>query len=152
EPCAMWTCVVGYSGTGKTPGLDVSERCLTRIEKDRRARIAELRRAHEGKSEQARTAFKAWKAAVQAAMENKQPSPPMPADADVPPDFVEPRLHTSDATIEKLAVLINARPRGMLMIVDELAGLFLNMARYSNGSDREFWLKSWNGKYHSVER
>jgi hypothetical protein len=40
----------------------------------------------------------------------------------------------------------------MLLICDELAGLFANMSRYSNGSDREFWLESWNGKPHVVER
>jgi hypothetical protein len=40
----------------------------------------------------------------------------------------------------------------MLVICDELAGLFANMSRYSSGSDREFWLESWNGKNHVVER
>ena len=139
-------------GTGKTPGLDVTKRALTKIEQDRRSRIGELRRAHESKAEQARAAFKRWKAAVQEAVEKNQPSPPMPADADVPPDFIEPRLQISNATVEKIAVLLKARPRGMLMIVDELAGLFLNLARYSGGSDREFWLEAWNGKYFVVER
>jgi putative DNA primase/helicase len=33
-----------------------------------------------------------------------------------------------------------------------LAGLFLNMNRYSNGSDREFWLQAWNGGAYVVER
>jgi len=50
-PFSMWTCVIGFSGTGKTPGIDVTKRCLAKIEKDRRARIAELRRAHESKTE-----------------------------------------------------------------------------------------------------
>ena len=40
----------------------------------------------------------------------------------------------------------------MLLIGDELAGLFLNMSRYSNGSDREFWLEAWNGGSYVVER
>jgi hypothetical protein len=151
-PFSMWTCVIGFSGTGKTPGIDVTKRALTKIEKDRRARITELRRAHESKSEQARAVFKAWKTAVQEAIDNNQPSPPMPADADVPPDFIEPRLHVSNATIEKIAVLLKAQPRGMLMIVDELAGLFLNLSRYSGGDDRTFWLEAWNGNYHVVER
>ena len=152
EPFTLWTCVIGFSGTGKTPGIDVTKRCLTKIEQDRRTRIGELRRVHESKAEQARAAFKAWKSAVQEAMEKKQPSPPMPPDADVPPDFVEPRLHISNSTVEKIAVLLTVQPRGMLMIVDELAGLFLNLARYSGGSDREFWLEAWNGKYYVVER
>jgi hypothetical protein len=39
----------------------------------------------------------------------------------------------------------------MLFIGDELAGLFLNMSRYSNGSDREFWLEAWNGGCFTVE-
>jgi Protein of unknown function (DUF3987) len=26
------------------------------------------------------------------------------------------------------------------------------MSRYSNGSDREFWLEAWNGKHFIVER
>jgi hypothetical protein len=61
-------------------------------------------------------------------------------------------LHISNSTVEKIAVLLKVQPRGMLMIVDELAGLFLNLARYSGGSDREFWLEAWNGKYYVVER
>jgi hypothetical protein len=39
-----------------------------------------------------------------------------------------------------------------VMVFDELAGLFSNMARYSNGSDRQFWLTAWNGSDHIVER
>jgi hypothetical protein len=40
----------------------------------------------------------------------------------------------------------------MLMICDELASLFLNLSRYSGGTDREFWLEAWNGKHYVVER
>lgn len=39
-----------------------------------------------------------------------------------------------------------------MLIADELAGLFLNMGRYSDGSDKEFWLEAWNGKHFVVER
>ena len=77
----------------------------------------------------------------------------MPSDADVPDDFVSPRLYVADATIQKLAMLLLARPSGLLLICDELASLFLNMTRYaSGGSDREFWIESWNGKPYPVER
>ena len=40
----------------------------------------------------------------------------------------------------------------MLYIRDELAGLFLNLSRYSGGTDKEFWLEAWNGKPYNVER
>jgi hypothetical protein len=103
----------------------VTKRTLTQIEHDRRTRSNELRRVHESKAEQARAVFKKWKVAVEEAVEKNRPAPPMPAEADAPADFVEPRLHISNATVEKIAVLLKARPRGMLMIVDELAGLFI---------------------------
>ena len=76
----------------------------------------------------------------------------MPPEAEDPGPYVEPRLYVSDTTVEKLAVLIKARPRGALVIVDELAGLFSNMGRYTNGSDREFWLTAWMGDGYVVER
>jgi hypothetical protein len=153
EPMTCWTAMVGASGTSKTPGLDVSKRALAKIEHDRRTKIAELRRKYETEAERAKAKYKAWKEAVAEATENGMPPPPMPSDADVPDGFVEPRLYVADATVQKLAVLLQARPCGILLICDELAGLFLNMTRYANGgSDREFWLESWNGKPYVVER
>ena len=64
------------------------------------------------------------------------------AAAADPGPFVAPRLYVSNVTIERLAVLLQARPQGMLMLSDELAGLFLNMSRYSGGQDNEFWLEA----------
>ena len=37
----------------------------------------------------------------------------------------------------------------MLLLSDELAGLFLNMSRYSGGQDNEFWLEAWNGSAYT---
>ena len=66
--------------------------------------------------------------------------------------FVTSRLYVTNSTIERIAVLLEARPAGLQVIADELPGLFANMNRYSSGSDREFWLEAWNGRSHSVER
>src|SRR5262245_16635764 len=76
----------------------------------------------------------------------------MPAAAADPGPFVAPRLYVSNATIERLAALLQARPQGMLMLSDELAVLFLNMSRYSGGQDNEFWLEAWDGGPYTVER
>jgi hypothetical protein len=80
------------------------------------------------------------------------PAPAKPAGATEPGPFVAPRLCLSDATIERIAVLLEVRPQGMAFVADELARLFLNMNRYSNGQDNEFWLEAWNGKNFVVER
>jgi hypothetical protein len=152
EPFTLWTAVIGFSGSGKTPGLDVSRRALGKIDRDRRTRIDALRREHDSRAERARASFKAWKASVEEAVEKGVPAPPMPGDADMPDDFVAPRLYVSNSTIEKIGVLLKARPRGILMLCDELSGLFLNLSRYSGGTDRPFWLECWNGGHYAVER
>ena len=48
--------------------------------------------------------------------------------------------------------LLTARPQGIIRILDELAGMFTNMQRYSGGQDNEFWLEAWNGNSYSTER
>jgi hypothetical protein len=151
-PMTCWACLVGMSGSGKTPAIDTVKRALSLIENNRRGEIAALQLAHETRVEAARAALKKWKDEVATAIENGQPPPPKPGGAlDVGP-FVAPRLYVNDTTIERLAALIEARPSGMTFIADELARLFLNMQRYSNGSDREFWLEAWDGKSFVVER
>jgi hypothetical protein len=62
------------------------------------------------------------------------------------------RLLVSNATIERLAVLVQARPAGILMLCDELSSLFANLSRSHGGSDRGFWLEAWGGNRHVVER
>jgi hypothetical protein len=152
EPFTVWSAILGFSGTGKTPGLDVTKRALSKIERDRKEKTAELQRKRDSEAERARAAYKKWKGQVQEAVDKGVTAPPMPNDAAVPDEFIVPRLYISNATVEKVAVLLQARPRGMLMMCDELAGLFLNLSRYTGGTDREFWLEAWNGKRYVVER
>ena len=148
----MWVAVIGFSGTGKTPGLDVTRRVLSLIERGRKQKIAELQREHETRAQKAKAARKKWEKAVAEAVEANLPAPPKPADATEPGPFVAPRLSLSDSTIERLAVLLEARTQGLAFVADELARLFLNMKRYSNGQDNEFWLEAWDAKHFVVER
>jgi hypothetical protein len=163
QPMTTWMGVVGFSGTSKTPGIDASKAALSQIVRDRRSKIDDLRRAHAGRVEAAKAARALWKKGVEHAAEGKVVSlneyrntitsePVMPPAAADPGPFVAPRLYVSNVTIERLAVLLQSRPQGMLMLSDELAGLFLNMSRYSGGQDNEFWLEAWNGGAYTVER
>jgi uncharacterized protein DUF3987/bifunctional DNA primase/polymerase-like protein len=152
EPLAMWVAIIGFSGTGKTPGIDVTRRALSLVERDRKRKIAEMQRQHESRAQNAKAEKKKWEQAVADAVEANLPPPPKPASATEPGPFVAPRLCVSDSTIERVAALLEARPQGMAFVADELARLFLNMKRYSGGQDNEFWLESWNGKNFVVER
>jgi hypothetical protein len=154
EPITLWTALVAASGDRKTPGLNVTRRALDLIETDQIAAIAKARLVHETRAQRAKEVAKKWKEDRQQALEDKPPRdpPPMPMEALDPGNFIEPRLYATDPTIEKLAALLQVRPRGMMLLRDELAGLFANMGRYSGGSDRPFWLEAWVGGRHVVER
>ncbi|MDR3483578.1 MAG: DUF3987 domain-containing protein [Bradyrhizobium sp.] len=152
QPMTMWAAVVGFSGTSKTPGIDATKRALAMIERNRESMIAELERSHNSRVETAKAVQKKWKKEVDHAVEQGTSPPTMPALAIDPGPFIAPRLYVSNSTIERLAVLLQARPRGALMLCDELASLFLNMSRYSGGQDNEFWLECWNGNSYRVER
>lgn len=60
-------------------------------------------------------------------------------------NICERRYKTNDATIEKLACLLNENPKGLLVLRDELSGWLKSMQKSGRESDREFYLEAWNG-------
>jgi hypothetical protein len=152
QPMTIWAALVGASGTGKTPGIDVTKRALTFIDRIRKTEIAKLALEHQTQTEAASAERKLWKKEVEEATGAGLSPPPMPASAVDPGEFVPPKLYVSDATVERMAVLLQSNPRGILRLSDELSALFLNMSRYSGGQDNEFWLEAWNGNSYLVER
>jgi hypothetical protein len=152
EPMTLWLAVVGYSGTGKTPGLNATKRAMDAADRNRSSRLKEGARRHATKRETAKTAYAAWKEAVKEAVEAGTMPPLQPDNAVDPGEFVEPRLSVTNSTIERLGPLLVVRPQGVLCIKDELSELFTNMSRYSRGQDNEFWLEAWNGGTYIVER
>jgi Bifunctional DNA primase/polymerase, N-terminal/Protein of unknown function (DUF3987) len=140
-----WTVLVGFSGTGKTPAINVTKRALNQLERNSKAAEAERRRKHEAKKEIATAMRKCWEKNVKDAVKAGMPAPPMPTGADDPGKFIPLKLWVADSTIERLADLPSARPQGVLVLRDELSALFTNMSRYSRGQDNEFWLEAWNG-------
>jgi hypothetical protein len=152
EPMTDWACVVGFSGTGKTPGIDATRNALEEVVQKRENEIYEIKRKHDQKTERARAAHAKWKKEVEEAVKKGRTAPQKPEEANEPGAFIEPRLYTTDTTIEQLGVLLSARPQGMLLLTDELAGWFQNMSRYSGGRDNDFWLKSWDGRPHTIDR
>ena len=80
-PCTTcWTVVVGFSGTGKTPGINVTKRALNFLERNSKTADDERRRKHETKQEIASATRKCWEKNVKDAIEARMPAPPMPAE------------------------------------------------------------------------
>src|SRR6516225_2884002 len=64
EPLTMWVALIGFSGTGKTPGIDVTRRVLSLIERQHKQKIAEMQREHETRAQKAKAEKKKWEQAV----------------------------------------------------------------------------------------
>lgn len=60
-------------------------------------------------------------------------------------NILERRYKTNDATVEKIARLLNENPNGHLLLRDELNGWLQTLNKAGREGDREFFLKSWNG-------
>jgi hypothetical protein len=76
-------------------------------------------------------------------------------DKDEPKPDPPPRFVVYDATIEKLGELLSRSDRGVLIKRDEIPGWIGSMEKYNArgaGADRAFWLQSYDGGRHIVDR
>jgi hypothetical protein len=64
------------------------------------------------------------------------------------------QIVTNDVTTEKLAVIMNRNPRGIIRWSDELAGFLrqLNLYHGGKGADRQFYLSVWSGSTAQIDR
>jgi hypothetical protein len=136
EPSILWTCVVGESGTLKSPAWHLAVRPLFRLQKklllEYRATAATY---HEKLAE-----FKARKKKCEA--EGVDPGRP-------PEEPVLQRVVCSDITIEKTAAVLEDNPRGTLLAANELAAWFGSFTRYkgkNGGTDVSYWLQAWEAR------
>jgi hypothetical protein len=134
EAAVLWTAVVAESGTGKTPAFRAATRFADAEQKAafdaHHVALADFDAAvmeHEA-------AYSDWK-------REKGRGGPAP---DRPVKPVARRLTVADTTIEALVPILADNPRGVLVAVDELAGLVASFDAYKSGgrggADRPKWL------------
>jgi hypothetical protein len=145
-PPILWGAIVGESGTAKTPAF----RLVMRPVRDRQRKALE-RHAEEMKEYEADLArwekeMAAWKRDKDAA--GDPPEKPDPPQAE--------RFIVSDTTVEALAPILLANPRGLLLARDELAGWIGSFDRYAGkgkaGADSANWLSMFNAEAIIVDR
>lgn len=153
EPPVLWAALIGKPSMNKSPGLDAILEPLKRVESKVRATAKKMTAEWERNAEIAKLIENAWKEEAKEAARSGEPIPPKPDNADPGPKPDLPRLALSDATIERLASILQSQPKGTLLIRDELAGWLTGMTRYAGGgSDRPFWLEGYGGRPYTVER
>jgi len=144
EPPIVWTAIVGESGTLKTPAYKLVTRPIHERQNEMLKRHAERQVEYQAEALRFEKALMAWK-------RDK-------ASGDDPPVRPEPpqavRYIVSDTTVEALAPILAANPRGVLLARDEVAGWIGSFDRYAQarGADAAHWLSMHNGESMVVDR
>ncbi len=143
EPAILWTACVGESGTLKTPGFKLVMRPLRELQAKALAEHESALANHDRAALEYDRSLAAWKRAKMPALPPVKPTPP---EAQ--------RFVVSDTTVEALAPILLANPRGLLMARDELAGWIGSFDRYAQGkgADSAHWLSMHNGETLIVDR
>ena len=144
-PAIIWTAIVGESGTAKTPAFTLVMRPIRERQRMALELHAEAMSQYEADLAHYDKALSAWK-------RDKKTEEPPPAKPD---PSQAARFIVSDTTVEALAPLLFANPRGVLMARDELAGWIGSFDRYAGGkggADAAHWLSMHNGEAIVVDR
>jgi Protein of unknown function (DUF3987) len=153
EPPLIWAALVGLPASGKSPGLDVSLDIVRALERDANVDFEARMRECQTARMVADVARKQWAADVAKARKDGCAVPPLPPDAEEPAEPDLHRLITSDATIEKVARIVQRNPKGLLLARDELAGWLGSLEKYGgSGGDRAFYLEAFGARGYTVDR
>lgn len=141
ESARIWACVVGDSGDGKSPSM----RGIMRESRELNIEIAE-RSKHRQASY--KDEFDLYELERKAWLTKKSKGEIAGQRPIAPPKPVNEMLYFNDTTSEGLNDQQEATTRGAMCYSDEFLGWLLGMDQYKSGgkgSDRQFWLSSWDG-------
>jgi hypothetical protein len=141
ESARIWACVVGDSGDGKSPSM----RGIMSQSKELNIEIAERSKHRQAAYKDELDLYELERKAWLAKRQKGEPAGPRPL---APPKPVNEMLYFNDTTSEGLNDQQEATTRGAMCYADEFLGWLLGMDQYKaggKGSDRQFWLSSWDG-------
>lgn len=145
-PPILWGAIVGESGTAKTPAFKLIMRPVRERQRKALERHAEATERFETDLARWDKNMAAWKRD-----KNANDDPPRKPDPPEPERFI-----VSDTTVEALAPILLANPRGLLLARDELAGWMGSFDRYTGkgraGADSANWLSMFNAESIIVDR
>lgn len=127
ESARLWVMLVGDPSSKKSPIYKYATKPVKQIDKQLR--------------EENRRALLQWQKDKQDGID--EPKPPCP------------RLYVSDATQEAVQRICADSPEGVMLLRDELKGMFAGIGKYTagkGGGDSSFWLESYNGGAYMGDR
>ena len=137
-PANIWSAVVLRSGERKSPALGAVMQPLHTRQYEEALQHARAVADYE-------SAMEAWKALPAKTRRMK--------DRPVEPDGY-PHLYLSDTTTEAIVLRLTQQPRGLAVVLDELAGFFSGMNQYrtKGGNDREAYLAFYDAGAAKIDR
>lgn len=143
----LWGAVIGRPGVMKTPAIQEPLKPLKRLEilakSDFEKTVLESEAAKivagvkkKTTDQEIRKALKAKADAMEIARESL---------ADEQAEPIRKRYVVNDTTVEKLGVILNENPVGVLAYRDELIGLLKSLDKDGQEGARAFYLEAWNG-------
>jgi Protein of unknown function (DUF3987) len=155
----LWGVGIGKPGLLKTAAMQESLRGVYRLVAQARARHREALAEWKFRVASTRAQRAAIEKQMKAAAERHQPLDPFRAALEAAAEPMPPterRFIVNDATIEKVGVLLNENPNGLLQFRDELGGFLRLMDREGHENDRAFYCEAWNGtgsyRYDRISR
>lgn len=140
----LWGAVVGDPSTMKTPSVSEVFKPLTRLIMEARKLFEQLIQQYEAELSTYEAQKKVHQSQEQDRLKGKAVNNPV-GYPEAPKKPTERRYMTNDATIEKIADLLNENPTGLLQFRDEMIGLLAGWDRSGREQDRTFYLEAWGG-------
>ena len=131
---ALWGGIVGDPGSKKSPAVQQAHKPLLHLDDIAAQKHAQAMQTYQVQLGQYEDAVATWKKSKSAGI---KPSPP-----------VEPkrqRYFAHDTTYQALGTILEANPRGVLVIGDELSGLIQSLDTPGQEAARGFYLTGWSG-------
>jgi hypothetical protein len=124
EPAVLWSVVVAPSGSGKSPALELITRPAERRDAEALREHREATKQHASEMALHERAMRAWERG--SGKGNLAATPTTAPEAPVCERYL-----TNDVTLEGLAAMLAASPRGLLLACDEMAAWFGSFGRYA---------------------
>jgi hypothetical protein len=125
EKPMLWVCVVGASGTKKTPSIRVAINPIKRMDEDLYSEYLRLLEEYN--------------------------NTPIDERKEMRKPFMQ-QLIAEDVTIEALGRILRYNEEGLLFFRDELIGLFNDTSRYSRNSSEQMWMSIFSNSSFKVNR
>lgn len=143
----LWGVVIGRPGILKTPALTEAMKPLRRLEIQARERYAKALEEWEFSKLVRKAREDDLERKIKEAVKNERDPKAvlLNRETEQEEEPVAVRYIVNDSTVEKLGVILNQNPRGLMVFRDELTGWLKTLDREGHENDRAFYLESWNG-------